>query len=387
MSQILTGVRIIDLTTVIMGPFATRILADMGADVIKIEAPEGDSIRRQKPLAVDSISAMFLNLNRNKRSVVLDLKSEHGRASLTKLISTADVLIHNLRAPVMERLGFGYDTCRTVKNDLVYCAAYGFGAAGPYAAKPAYDDLIQASSGIAALATNSGGEPAYAPSVICDKIAGLTVSSAVLGALFHKQRTGEGQSIEVPMFETAIDFNLVENFGGMVFEPPKGPPGYARIRSRERRPFATADGYACILPYSNKNWRDFFLFVGRDDLLADERFSRLETRQEHFDFLYGEIRKEAPKRTTQEWVEFCDSIDIPCVPVKSIEEVLKDEHVRAVSLLELQHHPKGEDYWLVRPPATFSASPFELRFHAPGLGEHTREILGECGVDAGESDA
>ena len=246
----LDGIRVLDLTSVIMGPFATRILGDLGADVIKIETPEGDALRAAKGAR---ISAILLNLYRNKRSVVLDLKSPDGRAALDALIPTADVFVHNLRPQVMQRLGFTYEHVRALRPDIVYCGAYGFGADGPYGEKAAYDDLIQAAAGYASTAIPVTGEPAYASAVICDKLAGQAIAYSILAALLHRERGGGGQSIEVPMFETAIDFNLVEGFGGAVYEPPRGKPGYPRIQTRERRPFRTADGYACISPYSGKN--------------------------------------------------------------------------------------------------------------------------------------
>ncbi len=373
--QILSGIRILDLTTVIMGPFASRILADMGADVIKIEPPTGDSVRAHRPHLVDDLSGMFLNLNRNKRSVVLDLKSDDGRDALRQLIATADVIMHNLRHPVMSRLGFDYAKCRAINESIVYCASYGFGAGGPYAARPAYDDLIQASSGFAALSEDLTGEPSYAPSVICDKIAGQAVATAILGALFHRLRTGEGQAIEVPMFEVAIDFNLVEHFGGGAFIPPRGPLGYPRIRSSERRPFATADGHACILPYSDRNWRDFFIFTGRDDLLHDARFTTIDTRQDHFETLYAAVREEAVRRSTAEWIAFCESADIPCMPVIRLADIFEDPHVKAVKLFEPAEHPAGGTYRAIRSPVTFSESPFRIDRHAPRLGEHTDEVL------------
>ncbi len=376
MAGILDGIRIVDLTNVIMGPLASRMLADLGADVVKVEAPDGDSMRAHRPHLTDGVSAMFLNLNRNKRSIVLDLKADEDRARLERLIATADVVMHNLRGPAMRRLGFDYERCRALRHDIIYCAAYGFGADGPYAAKAAYDDLIQAASGFASLSKGATGAPSYAPSVIFDKICGQAVAAAVLAALVHRLRTGEGQSVEVPMFEVAIDFNLVEQIGGAALIPPKGPMGYSRLRSAERRPFRTADGYACILPYSDRNWSDFFHFTGRDDLVADPRFRTLRTRQDHFDELYAEIRREAVKATTSEWVTFCDEKDIPCMPVIDLEDIFEDEHVKAVRLFSAEHHPHGGDYIAIRPPVNYSAAPYTLRRHAPLLGEHSDEILG-----------
>jgi len=308
MTQLLSDVRVIDLTGYIMGPLASRMLGDMGADVIKVEPPAGDTLRTQRPLLADDIGGLFLNLHRNKRSIVLDLKSDEGRATLERLIASADVLMHNLRSPVMARLGFDYDRCRAIKPDIIYCASYGYGAAGPYAAKPAYDDLIQAASGFASLSEDIQGEAAYTPSVIFDKVVGQVTANAILGALYHRARTGKGQAIEVPMLEVAIDFNLVEHIGGYALVPPNGPIGSPRIRTNERRPFATADGFVCILPYSDRNWRDFFVFTGRDDLLADDKYTSIATRQDHLATLYAAIRQAAPLRSTAEWVAFCDAI-------------------------------------------------------------------------------
>ncbi len=376
-TALLNGVRIVDLTTVIMGPLASRILGDLGADVIKVEPPSGDSIRAHRPHLAPGLSGMFLNLNRNKRSVMLDLKTSAGREQLATLVAGADVFMHNLRPAVMDRLGFGYERCKVLRSDIIYCAASGFGSAGPYAAKPAYDDLIQAASGFAALAEEIGGSPAYAPSVICDKVAGQAIATAILAALVHRLRTGEGQAVEAPMFELAIDFNLVEHFGGAALVPPQGAPGYPRIRSPERRPFVTADGYACILPYSDANWRDFFQFTQRTDLAADSRFHAIETRQDHIGELYAEVRQEALKRPTAEWMAFCNMADIPCMPVISLDDIFDDPHVEAVELFSIETHPRGGQYRLIRPPVTHSAQAFRLRHHAPALGEHTEEVFRE----------
>ena len=373
----LEGIRVLDLTTVIMGPFGTRLLADLGADVIKIEPPEGDSTRTYAPHGAPGISGIFLNLNRNKRGIVLDLKAPDGRATLDRLLESADVLVHNLRGPVMRRLGFDYDHCRTIKPDLVYCGAYGFGDDGPYRAKAAYDDLIQAGSGYAALSIPLTGEPCYAPAVICDKLAGQAVANAILAGLLHRERTGEGQSIEVPMFETAIDFNLVESFSAAAWSPPRGKPGYARLQSRFRRPFRTADGYACILPYSDANWRDFFLFIDRPDLASDARYAKLSERAHHFDTLYAIIADVAPRYSTEDWVNFCDRANIPCMPVIDLADIDQDPHVVAVNLIRTVEHPHAGPYKSVRRAARFGAHEFELRHHAPLLGEHTREVLDE----------
>lgn len=378
-SSPLDGLRVLDLSSVIMGPYATRILADYGADVIKIEPPEGDMNRTPGGAR---LSPQMLNLWRNKRSVMLDLKTPRGREDLKALIPTADVFLHNLRPAVMARLGFGYDVVKGLRPDILYCVATGFGSGGPYAERPAYDDLIQAGSGFASTYVPLTGEPAYAPAIICDKLVGQALVGAVLAGLVHRLRTGEGQSIEVPMFETAIDFNMVEGLGDVVYVPSRGEPGYARIKSRERRPFRTADGFACILPYSTKNWFDFFDHVGRSDLKHDARFQSLPDRSKHFDLLYSIIREEAVSRTTAEWIAFCDSADIPSMPVLDVKGVLADAHVRAVEMAPVADHPTEGAYLATRSPVMFGASPYRLRRHAPTLGQHTREVLGELGRTA-----
>lgn len=371
----LEGIRILDLTSVIMGPLATRILGDLGADVIKIEPPEGEMLRSAEGAR---ISPMMLNLYRNKRSVVLDLKAAEGRRALEALIPTADVFVHNLRPKVMERLGFTYAAVEALNPSIIYCAACGFGSDGPYAEKPAYDDLIQAASGFASTAVPLTGEPAYAPAIICDKLAAQAIAQTVLAALLHRERGAGGQAIEVPMFETAIDFNLVEGFGGRVYEPPRGPPGYARLQTRERRPFRTADGYACILPYSARNWCDFLDFIGRSEW--KDRVGSAEARLSNIEGLYGVIREAAVKRSTAEWLAFCDGADIPCMPVLDLGELAEDPHVETVGLMEITDHPTEGAYRALRPPVRFSAAPYRLRRHAPALGAHTQEVLAEVGM-------
>jgi crotonobetainyl-CoA:carnitine CoA-transferase CaiB-like acyl-CoA transferase len=380
----LSGVRILDLTSVIMGPFATHILADLGADVIKIESPEGDSLRNYTPQRHQSMSGSFLNLNRNKRSVCLDLKSDGGRRALDRLIATADVFVHNFRPGPMGRLGYDFDRVRTLRPEIVYCGAYGFGAAGPYAEKAAYDDIIQAGSGLAALYQAAHGAPGYAPTVICDKLAGQAVAYAILAALFHRERGGGGQAIEVPMFETSIEFNLMEHMNGFAFEPPLGPPQFARVLSPSRKPYATRDGFICILPYSDKNWRDFYAFCGRTEFEDDPRFRTLAIRVLHIDALYRMVEQEAAKRTTDEWLTFCDQVGIPAMPVRSLEELVDDPHVQAVGLFQSAVHPTEGPYRVVRRPISFSSSPFDIDRHAPTHGQHTVEVLREAGLTASE---
>lgn len=375
----LGGVRVIDLTSVIMGPFATHILADLGADVIKVESPEGDLVRRYRPYRHPGMPGPILNLHRNKRSIVLDLKLPEHAAALNRLIATADVFVHNLRPKPMARLGFTYEQVRAIKPDIVYCGAYGFSANGPYGDKPAYDDLIQAGSGIAGLFAAVHGEPTYVPTVVCDKLAGQAIAYAILAALFQRERGGGGQAIEVPMFETSIEFVLAEHMVGNAFDPPLGKAGWARLMNPARKPYRTQDGYACILPYSDRNWQDFYEFTGRTEFSADPRFAHLSDRIDQLDVLYGMIEEEAPKRSTREWVEFCDRVNIPCMPVLSLDDFPDDPHVQAVGLFGTAEHPSEGRYRTVRRPVSFSAAPFRIRRHAPPLGEHTAELLAEIG--------
>jgi crotonobetainyl-CoA:carnitine CoA-transferase CaiB-like acyl-CoA transferase len=379
-SSPLTGIRIIDLTSVIMGSFATHILADMGADVIKIESEAGDSFRQYKPMRSNRMSGSFLNLHRNKRSIVLDLKRPEAKHALLKLVATADVFVHSLRPKTIEGLGLSYDAIRAVRPDIVYCGGHGFGSAGPYANKPAYDDLIEAGSGLSGLYQSLSGEPLYVPTVICDKLCGQAMAYAILAGLLQRQRGAGGQAIEVPMLETSIEFNLIEHMQGFAFEPPLGPPGFDRMLTPKRRPYRTKDGYACILPYSDRNWRDLYLFTGRMEFVDDPRFQSLAERVRNIDALYDMLSEEAPLRSTGEWVEFCDKVSIPCMPVLRFEELPDDPHVRAVKLFWIADHPTEGAYKVVRSPITFGNAPFEVRRHAPRLGEHTEEILAELDI-------
>lgn len=373
----LSGVRIVDLTSVIMGPFATHILADMGADVIKVEAPEGDTFRNYKPLRNEGMAGGFLHLNRNKRSIVLDLKTAESQEVLRRLIATADVFVHSLRPKAVAKLGFGYDKVKVIKPDIIYCGAYGFGGAGPYGDKAAYDDLIQAGSGLAGLSRKMGGPPQYLPTVLCDKLAGQAIAYAILAALFQRARDGQGQQIEVPMFETTVEFAFIEHLLGFAFDPPLGKPGFKRVLTPHRKPYRTKDGYACILPYSDRNWIDFYEFTGRNEYKDDPRFQTLSERVQHIEVLYGLIDEEASKLTSQEWVTFCDRVSIPCMPVLDLEDLPDDEHMRAVGFFEKATHPTEGPYRAMRAPVTFSGSSFRIRNHAPRLGEHTEEVLAE----------
>ena len=383
----LDGVRVIDLTTILLGPFASQILGDMGADVIKVEAPGGDPMRGLGPKRSDGMSAVFLNSNRNKRSLVLDLKAEKGRDAMLKVVQRADVFLHNMRPRGVRSLGLAYEDLRQVNPRLIYCGTYGYREDGPYGHKPAYDDMIQAASGLAMLQAEIGDRPAYVANAMCDKIVGLAAAGAVSMALFHREKTGVGQNIEVPMFETMVNFLLPEHWMGMTFEPPLGPAGYGRILSQGRRPYKTKDGYVAAMPYSDRQWETFFRLVGREELLQDPRFSSLNERVKHIEDLYGELARIIATRTTAEWTEMLDEAQIPVMVVNSIDGLLDDPHLRATGYWQRMEHPTEGTLRLPGIPTDFSESPGTVRLPPPRLGEHTAEVLKEAGLTEAEIDA
>ncbi len=380
----LEGIRIIDITTVLLGPYGTQILADAGADVIKVEGPPtGDIARNMGAVKNVNMGGIFLNANRNKRSLALNLKQESAKEVLRKLIPTADVFVHNMRPQAMAGLGFDYDAVAAIKPDIIYVGAYGFGQDGPYKAKPAYDDAIQASSGLASMFRRQDGEARYVPAAIADKVTGLTMSQAVAFALLHKERTGEGQFVEVPMLETMVSFNLVEHINGCAYDPPISELGYARVMTSFRRPFPTKDGHVCMLPYSDKHWLNFFTAVGRPELIDDARFSNYRARIGSVDDLYGFVGECTPERTTAAWVELCEAQQIPCMPIADLDDLLNDEHLNAVGMFEKHKHPTEGETLLVRAPVNYAKTPNSIRSHAPRFGEHGAEVLGELGYDEG----
>jgi len=385
LSGALEGIRVIDITTVLLGPYGTQALADAGADVIKIEAPPtGDIARNMGAVKNVNMGGIFLNTNRNKRSLALNLKHEAAKDILRKLIPTADVFLHNMRPQAMAGLGFDYEAVSAIKPDIIYVGAYGFGQDGPYRSKPAYDDAIQASSGLASMFRRQDGEARYVPAAIADKVTGLTMSQAVAFALLHKERTGEGQFVEVPMLETMVSFNLVEHINGCAYEPPISELGYARVMTNARRPFKTKDGFVCLLPYSDKHWLNFFAAVGRPELMEDPRFSTYRARIGSVGDLYGFVGECTPERTTAEWVAICEEQQIPCMPITDLDDLIEDEHLKAVGMFEKHIHPTEGETLLVRPPVKYSKTPSTIRTHAPHFGEHSAEVLREIGYDESE---
>jgi crotonobetainyl-CoA:carnitine CoA-transferase CaiB-like acyl-CoA transferase len=371
----LQGVRIIDLTTVVMGPFATQILGDMGADVIKVESPAGDSMRKVGPFRHDNMGPLYLQANRNKRSIVLNLKDAADKAVLLGLVKEADVLVYNVRPQAMRRLGLDYETLSQLNPGLIFCGAFGFGEAGPYAGRPAYDDIMQAASGVSSLFQRVNGAPSYAPINICDRTVGLYLATALLGALFHKQRTGEGQAIELPMFETMAQFVLGDHIGGHAFVPPEGDTGYKRLMSTQRGPYPTLDGHLCVVVYTDDHWRRFCSMIGIPDVVThDPRFASLQQRTLHAEEAGRFLAQALASKTTQAWIDLFAQADIPASPVNSLEALFDDPHLRAVGFWDETDHPTEGRLRVTRPPGTWSKTPPEVRLPAPTLGQHSAEI-------------
>ncbi|MDA3038275.1 MAG: CoA transferase [Actinomycetota bacterium] len=379
----LDGIRVIDLTTILMGPLGTRILGDLGADVIRIETLEGDSLRNSVPARNPGMSGILLNVHRNKRSVALDLKSDMGREAALTIIDSADVVVTNMRRSALTRLGLGPETLSARKPELIVCVANGYGSGGPYAERAAYDDAVQAGSGLSWLVGQVQDRPGYLPTIIADKVCGMVIAQAVLAALVHRYRTGQGQNIEVPMLETMVAFNLLDHQRGHVFEPPIGPFGYDRLLSPYRRPVRTADGWACILPYANQQWQAFFRVADRPDLATDARFTDHNARIANIDELYRLLDEIAALHTIAEWQILCDANSIPMSPVLDLPDAAADPHLAAVGLFEPENHPSEGHYRNVAEPVRYEHAPAGLRRHAPRLGQHTIEVLTEVGFDPG----
>ncbi|HML13422.1 MAG TPA: CoA transferase [Xanthobacteraceae bacterium] len=376
----LTGVRVIDMTTVIMGPFATQIIADYGADVIKVEPPEGDIMRQAGPMRSPGMGAMSLHVNRNKRSIALDVKKEAGRRALLRLCASADVFVTNNRPASMRRLGLADEALRTVNPRLVRVSLIGYGEAGPYAGRPAYDDLIQGISGVAGLfARVSGQEPRYVPLTMADRIVGLNAVHVILAALIERDRVGEGQAVELAMFETLAQFVLGDHMGGRTFTPALGGPGYSRLMVADRRPYRTSDGYICVLVYTDKQWQAFFRASGRADLADDPRLKDYATRAQNYAAIYALLSDLIRMRPTAEWMRLLHEADIPCVPMNDLDSLIEDAHLQAAGFFVEMEHPSEGAIRLTGIPSRWSRSQPRVTRHPPRVGEHSIEILREAG--------
>jgi crotonobetainyl-CoA:carnitine CoA-transferase CaiB-like acyl-CoA transferase len=377
----LAGIRVIDLTTVVLGPFATQMLGDLGADVIKVEAPEGDNCRWIGPSRNTGMGAYFAMLNRNKRSVVLDLKKPAPREALLQLIDGADVFVHNMRLGAADRLGLSYAALSARNPRLVYACASGFRKGSSKQEHPAFDDLIQGMSGLAALNAGPDGAPRYVPTVLVDKLTGLMLASMIGMALFHRERTGQGQEVHVPMLETTLSFLLVEHMWGVALNQPELGMGYPRMLTPHRRPYATKDGFISVIAVSDAHWGRLFEAMGRASLIEDPRFATIAARSDNVDALYAVLTEGMRERSTMEWLEILGALDIPCGRANSLTDLLDDEYLRETEFFQHMRHPRDGDVTVTAIAAQFSASPPSVRRLWPALGEHTEEVLREIGCD------
>jgi crotonobetainyl-CoA:carnitine CoA-transferase CaiB-like acyl-CoA transferase len=381
MSGPLQGIKVVEMTSVVLGPWACQMLADMGAEVVKIEQPRGDSNRTLGAANNPGMAALYLTCNRNKRSIVLDLRLPGARDALLALVKDADVFVHNNRPQVMTKLGLDYADLRKVNPRIIYCGAYGYSKKGPYGKLGALDDSIQAVSGIAMLNEMVLGEPRYLPTIVADKTTALTVVYGVLAALFNRERTGEGQELEVPMFETMVNWVMAEHLWGMTFDPPKGKPGYVRLMSKSRKPYKTRDGYIAVLPYLDAHWVKFCQITGYPQFIDDERFRTLSDRVRNIDATNETTAMIMATRTTAEWLEVLASSGIPHIVVNTLEDLASDPNLEATGFWQSYDHPTEGRLRMPSFPVNFGATPASIRRHAPRLGEHTLEVLREAGLD------
>ncbi len=383
----LHGIRVLDLTSVIMGPYCTQLLGDMGAEVIKVESHAGDNMRWVGPYKNPGMGHIHLHLNRNKRSLVLDLKHPKGLEACLKLAAKADVLVYNVRPQSMARLGLGYEAVKAINEKIIYVGAFGYSEKGPYAGRPAYDDLIQGIAGIPSLSQRQTGDlPRYSPVTIGDRSVGLHTCNAVLAALFHRERSGQGQAIEVTMFEAMSQFVLGDHMGGKTFDPPLGDTAYARLIAPHRRPYATSDGFLCVLIYNDKHWTNFFEAIGRPDLKDNPKYRNHSARAANIAEVYEFVAQTIAANTTDYWRALLEKADIPFATMHTIDSLLEDEHMRAIGFFPEFDHPTEGRIRATAPVGEWSETPPSIRSLPAQLGEHSREVLREIGYDDAEID-
>ena len=384
MAGALEGIKILDLTSVGFGPYACQILGDYGAEVIKIESPEGDITRGIAPFRNKGMGHFFINANRNKKSLVLDLKTKKGKAAFFKLVEKSDVVMTSIRPAAMERLGIDFTACKQINPSLIYVALVGFGQSGPYAKRPAYDDIIQGVSGMAAMQGGREGDPTFVNASVCDKICSQIAAHATLAALFARTKSGTGQLVEVPMFESMVGFNLVEHQSGMTFDPPLGSTGYERSMVKYRRPYATRDGFVCALPYTTKHWQSFFSIMHREDMLNDPRVLDPKVRSEKIGELYELVSDLVADWDTEDLLKALEEGDIPHGEATQLYDLKNDDHLKAVGFFQTHEHQSEGTIKLTSPPVKLSETPTNIRRLPPLLGEHSSEILREIGYSEEE---
>jgi crotonobetainyl-CoA:carnitine CoA-transferase CaiB-like acyl-CoA transferase len=384
----LAGIRVLDLTSVVAGPLATQMLGDMGADVIKIEAPEGDPPRHTGPARSPNMAALFMGLNRGKRSLVLDLKNDTAKDALWRLIATADVFVHSMRPQKIEKLGFGHEAVCAKNPRLVYAALHGYRDGGPYSGQPAYDDVIQGQSGIAALmAQVAGGEPRYAPMILADKTCALSIAGSVSAALFARERTGRGQFVEIPMFEQMVSFVLGEHLFGHNFVPPMGALGYTRVTAPWRRPYKTKDGYLCMMAYTQAHWQKFWTLVGKPEMIGDPRFDSIASRAKNVVAVYELAGQCIADKTTDEWLALLRELEIPAARMSSLEDLFTDPQLAASGFFKRATHPSEGEILYTDLPVRFGGASSTSERLQPRLGEHSFEVLREAGFSETEVEA
>ena len=381
----LAGIKIVDMSSVVLGPFATLIFGDLGADVVKIESAQpgkaGDTMRYAGASPTGDLGPIYTSLNRNKKSVQLNAKTDEGKAAIIALLKDADVFFHNVRLAGMSRLGLDYDSVKAINPSIVYVHCAGFGVGGPYEHRQAYDDLIQGASGFSHLSVmRDGSEPAYAPSLVADKTVGLFATYATLAALLHREKTGEGQFVQVPMLESFTFFNMVENLYGETFLPGNGKLAYTRSINANRKPYKTKDGYIGLVPYSDEQWQTFFDMGGKTGVFEDPRFKTYKARTENITELYAIIGEVALMKTTEEWLDLLDAANIPSMRFNEMADVLTDEHLNAVNFFQTREHPQAGPYRAMKHPVSFSATPADIALDPPTLGADTETVLASLGL-------
>ena len=375
----LKGIKIIDASSILMVPYCTRLLADMGAEIIKVETLSGDNTRYIGPSVNKGMAAVFLNINRNKKSISVDLKSADGRLIIYKLIKKSDVFVSNIRKASLEKLKLTHSDFIKINPKIITANAVGFSSRGPYAGLPAFDDTIQAISGMAAYQETYSDQPSYTSGATADKVTGLMLGMSILSALFNREKNGEGTELEVPMMETMVDFTLVEHLYGYNFLPPKAPPVYPRQSSPNRKPYKTLDGYIAVLPYSDDQWLRFFSIIKKENILKDPKFCSLESRNQNIDELYKILSEELKKRNTSFWIKNLREQDIPATKVNFPKDLFEDEHLERTNFFKVQDHPTEGKLLYPSFPVEFNEDETAEGLHAPSLGENTKEILIDLG--------